>query len=262
MNYFSNRKVCVSGLDGRVGKLFSTLIKNENLLKLDLQKNIQADMLIHLVVSSQNERIIESNIVYLNEVITYAQRNNIKNLVFFSTMSIYGKQNQFDVSEDTLPNDPSLYGLSKLFAEKLLKDSGLNVLIVRLPAIMTLNSDAFLSLIFEKIENNQDVSLENYDKAFNGLITVEDIVKFIESYKFHKEYEIVNLALEHNQSLHDIVTYYKEIAKSSSQISFVDNVNGFYNISIEKAKNEYSFQPFTYKEALQKIYKIRVLDEK
>ena len=250
-SFLKDKKILINGGNGKVGKRLFSLMQGYNLSHLDFDTQVQADIIFHLVATTESSKIIDSNINYLDKVIEYAKKNNIQKIVFFSSMSIYGEQNRFDVDEDTNPINPSLYGLSKLFGEKLLQNSDLEVLILRLPAVMTKNSDAFIAKIFGKLEQNKDVFLTNYHKNFNSLITVEDIVKFIELYDFRKKFEVVNLAIESNQTLFDIVTFYKEMIGSSSNIFCSDEVSGFYNVSIQKALNEYNFVPFDYKTSLK-----------
>lgn len=258
MDFFKNKKILITGHEGKVGKLLLPLMKNYNISPINLEENTNADIIIHLVSSTVPDKIISSNVIYLQKVLSYSNKNNIKHIIFFSSASIYGNQNRYFINEDVIPINPSLYGLCKFICEKMIKeDKSIKSLIIRLPAIMTKNSDSFIAKLFTKIEKHEDINLSNYSELFNGLITVYDIYNFIKFYCFETKCEIVNLALNLEQTLEEIVYDYKKLINSNSKITRIDSNQTYYNLSIRKSIECYNFSPTHYKKALEEIRNIR-----
>lgn len=258
MDFFKNKKILITGHEGKVAKLLLPLMKNYNISPINLEENTNADIIIHLVSSTVPDKIISSNVIYLQKVLNYSNKNNIKHIIFFSSASIYGKQNRYFVNEDIVPINPSLYGLCKFICEEMIKEEkNIKSLIIRLPAIMTKNSDSFIANLFTKIEKHEDIYLNNHSELFNGLITVYDIFNFMRFYCFERKYEILNLALNLEQTLEEIIYCYKKLINSSSKITRIDSNQTYYNLSISKSVEYYNFSPTHYKKALKEIKNIR-----
>ncbi|QKF83314.1 SDR family oxidoreductase [Halarcobacter ebronensis] len=248
----------ISGINGNVGnELLPLFLKNSDITykKADLKKNINAKCFIHLAAKTGNNYndLIDSNIEYLRTIIEYCYKNGIKKFIFFSAMSIYGNQNKLNVSEKSSYKNLNLYSTSKLFGEKILEESSLKCLILRLPMILTKDSsNGFLNRFLLKLNNDETIYLYNAKKLSNNFIDVESIFNFIIGYRFEKQYELLNLALEQEMSLKDIVLYLKKEIKSKSTILENNEKYNFFNISIEKAKVLYGFTPNNTKSVLKK----------
>ena len=249
-NDLTHKNYIITGENGYVGNILRKYFTNISTIHNNkFNKDI---ILLHLASSIDKNRIIESNITYLEDVVKYCIKNKIKKFVYFSTVCVYGKQNQLDIDERNGYMDLSLYGSSKLFAEQYLKSiKELDILVLRLPAILTQKMDTFIARILENLNNNKDIILTNYDNYFNNFISVEDIAKFVKQYKFEVDYEVINFASNKEQTLKDIVIYLKKILNSKSKIIYSDTSSNYYNISIDKLKNKYSFTPTSYKKSLK-----------
>ncbi len=246
-------KFIINGENGNVGKILS---QQDNVILYNQQPNIHnVNTFIHLASKSQDKdfELIESNILYLKEMISFCEKNNIANFIFISAVSIYGEKNKNNVNENDSCKNTQLYGLTKLMGEEILKMSNLNILILRLPMILTDNkSNGVLNRIILKLENNEKVVLYNSDKIFNNFIGMNDLINFINIYKFKNKIEILNLATSQQLSLKEIVLYLKNLLKSSSQIEFNNEKKKFFNISISRAQKYYAYEPQETKEILYK----------
>jgi len=224
-------KYIISGINGNVG----SLLKNQlgYFSKYTPTLKVQDEtVFIHLASKSEGtyQDIIKSNIDYLCEVIDFCKKNGIEKFIFFSAISIY-------THED-------LYSTSKLLGEKILKESGLKVLILRLPMILTRNrKNGILNRIMHKLEKNEEVLLHNADKNFNNFIGIDDLLVVIKNYSFEKNYENINLAANQELSLLEIVNYLKQQTNSSSKIKLFDQNAASFNIDIKQAKDSYNFIP-------------------
>jgi UDP-glucose 4-epimerase len=246
------RRYLINGQNGSVGVLLKEYFRNIENLDLSKQAS-KSDVLLHLSASTESERILESNIEYLVKVVDYCLDNNIKNLVFFSSVSVYGKQSRLNIKEDSSSKNLNLYGSSKLFAEQYLKSiTNLNVLVLRFPAILTNKGDTYIARILGDLKNDQSICLSNYNKQFNNFISVEDIALFIDSYEFVDKYVVLNFASDQNQTLKDVVLYMRRLLKSKSTVSFGHKQASYYNLSIVKLKSMFGFTPLGYKSSLKK----------
>jgi len=253
----------ITGSSGDVGSILYQLYKREgfDILPFDEKIDMKADRILHLAAQSppaNPEDIINSNVIYLQRVADYAARNKINELIFFSAVSVYGKQNKENVAEKDCIVDPDIYGVSKLFGEKLLSETSLNVLCLRLPAVLGLkNKTNFLSRCYAKLKNNEDVELTNQDRPFNNFISIKNIFDFLKNLVFKKKHDVVNLASRKEMTILEIVELMKQAMGSRSNILPLDSKGSFFNISTEKAESEYGFIPHTAKATILKWVKQR-----
>lgn len=246
----------ITGEKGDVGSLLMKLYRDNGneIMPFDKKKDIRADRILHLAAKSppaSAEDIINSNILYLQEVIEYACKNDIREFVFFSAVSIYGNQNKEDVCESDCMVEPNLYGVSKLLGEKLLSEAPFNVLSIRLPAVLGIrNKTNFLSRCYLKLRNSEEIELTNSDRLFNNFISVKNIFEFLISLKLKKKFDVVNLASKKEMTLLEIVELMKDSMNSRSKVISLDKMNAFFNISAQKAETEYGFEPHSAREAI------------
>ncbi|MFS1861401.1 NAD-dependent epimerase/dehydratase family protein [Vibrio lentus] len=112
---------------------FSNVILDE---RVDLILNFAA---VHTTPGHPTHEYYETNVSGANEVCAFAERNNIKEMVFTSSISVYGPdEEQKDESTELAPN--SAYGYSKMLAEQvhqswLKRNEGAKLTIVR-PAVV------------------------------------------------------------------------------------------------------------------------------
>ena len=111
---------------------------------LELPKDISYDLLIHAAAATPNntnfEEIAEINQKIDRELCILLEEIQIKQVAYLSTMAIYGHITQSEITEQTKPNSPNMYGLSKLWGEELLsKTTGTmstKLSILRLPGVV------------------------------------------------------------------------------------------------------------------------------
>lgn len=239
----------ITGGYGDTGAILYKLFRERGLdiVHFEKGKDIQADRVLHLAAKSPpagTEQIIGSNVLYLQEMVNYAVKNRIKEMVFFSAMSVYGKLDKEDVMEEDCITGTGLYGVSKLMGEEILRNSPLKVVCLRLPAILGhRNTTNFMSRCYMKLRDNEDVELTNAGRQFNNFISVENVFDFLADLKLSKKFDVVNLASKKGMTVLEIVEMMKGILKSKSGIIVKEGKSPFFNISTEKAEIGYSFKP-------------------
>jgi len=244
-------KIVASGIEGNIGKIFN---KNYDFIKYDDDSKVNADIFLHLASKRFGEygEYINSNILYLSECIEYCKKNKIQNFIFFSAMSIYGNLNQENITENTKFDNPDTYGVSKLFGEKMLEESDLNILIIRTPMVLTQNKEiGILNRIRKELQLHNDIKVTNYNKKFNNFIHADDLLKFILQYNFDKKFEIINFAVEQTKTLYEITLYMKRYLNSNSNIIKDDTKMNFFNIETSKY-NSYNIKPMNTNQTLKR----------
>ncbi|MDF9409148.1 NAD-dependent epimerase/dehydratase family protein [Pelotomaculum isophthalicicum JI] len=100
-----------------------TMIPNPELIDL----LTSADVVVHLAAQAgvraswgaNFDIYLRDNILATQKLLEAAKGCNLKKFIYASSSSIYGNINTFPVSEDTLPNPFSPYGVTKLAGEKM-----------------------------------------------------------------------------------------------------------------------------------------------
>ena len=105
-----------------------------------------------------------------------------KQLVFISSVSVYGLECGENIDEDTLLNANDSYGRSKLLAEQIVEDWCIknNVLctILRLPLLVGKNPPGNLGTMLKGIKNGFFFNIGN-GNARKSMVLAEDVAQFI-----------------------------------------------------------------------------------
>ena len=178
--------------------------------------------------------------------VEFLSQNFNGRIVFFSTCSVYGAQNQL-LNENYSVNPLSLYASTKLKAENALKNK--NAIIFRLGTLFGL-SDKFARLRMDLVVNTLTAKafIENKINVFGGeqyrpLLHVRDAAKAIHESISSKEVGIFNLSLD-NFKIIDIANAIKDHFPSLEilieDIPFQDTRN--YRVDNSKSLNLLNFK--------------------
>ena len=137
--YLGKDRNIIQNLDNPLFKVIEAdILDYETLLK----SMIHVDIVIHLAAQPgvrysmlNPEKTIKNNVLGTLNVLKAAKEAGIKRVVFSSSSSVYGAPNYLPTDEEHPTNPISIYGASKLMAEKLsnifYNQSGLPVVILR-----------------------------------------------------------------------------------------------------------------------------------
>ena len=178
--------------------------------------------------------------------VQFLSQNYNGRIVFFSTCSVYGAQNEL-LNENSPVNPLSLYASTKLKAENALKNK--NAIIFRLGTLFGL-SDKFARLRMDLVVNTLTAKafIENKINVFGGeqyrpLLHVKDAAKAIHESISSKEVGIFNLSLD-NFKIIDIANAIKDHFPSLEilieDIPFQDTRN--YRVDNSKSLNLLNFK--------------------
>jgi nucleoside-diphosphate-sugar epimerase len=246
--------------------------KNKNLvwIKHDFYRKIlkkpKVDIIINCIAAHSFSKkknfneLVKSNIIALKNLIEYAKNNKIKFIFNLSTVSIYGKIENSNLTEEYVPNSQDDLGLTKYFGELLLFNASINYINIRLPGVLTLSqnfSRPWIKTIIKKIKNNQPLDLFNYKSKFNNLIDTHEIVNFIEFFLKKKLFKkkikkTFNLAASKPITIEKIVKIIKKYYFSTSKEIIRKNLSTSYIIDVSKIYKNYGFYPSATKNILKR----------
>ena len=87
-------------------------------------------------------------------LIKFSNKNNVKKLIFLSSVDVYGQVKNKILFEDYKPLKPNLYGKSKFISEKLFcnKNNKFKAICLRIPGIFTFNLKKNYPLIIKIVK--------------------------------------------------------------------------------------------------------------
>jgi len=116
------------------GNIKNLNLNEINFYKIDLKNNhndwpkINASKIYHLAANADvrgglidHEVDFNENLVVTKNVCDYAVQNNIKDIIFASSATVYGEPNIFPTPETFSSNQTSLYGASKISCESFIE---------------------------------------------------------------------------------------------------------------------------------------------
>ena len=280
-------KVMLTGVNGIVGKeMANQLIKNKEyelfllsnskiniknkkkkikLLKQDLTKPIRfqlkTDVIIHCAsktplskVGGDMKAIYKKNIKITKNLIKFSNKNNVKKIIFLSSMNVYGLVKKKIVTENFIPNKPCLYGKSKFFSEKLFnkKKNKFKTISLRIPGVFTLDlsrNQPLMINMLKKIMNNETVYAYNLNSDFNNITDTHEIVKLIDIILKKKKIKtsIYNFSASKPIKVIDVINLIKRIFKSRSKVIQKKLNKSSFVISNKKIKNNFNIKISTTK---------------
>tara|TARA_X000001036_G_scaffold257000_1_gene239024 strand:- start:2381 stop:3355 length:975 start_codon:yes stop_codon:yes gene_type:complete len=182
---------------------FSSDLKNCRLVTFDKQKGISSDfkvdIVIHLASSKENtNEVLYTNLKVTEQIMNWVILNNVKKVVYLSSVSIYsdyGYLDKINEKSKTYPN--SYYGTSKLLSQQYIiekcKDNNINYVILSPSNIISTDNTPpyFLLNFIKSIAHNRFIFFGNKDYWLN-YISIENVIKgvvfFIKKNKNNKEF--------------------------------------------------------------------------
>ena len=205
-----------------------------NIVRLDLSERIPADLsgvdcIVHCAgaLPYRNNTwcdYVQDNVDSMRNLLKYAKATRVKKFIYLSTIGIYGEFRRELIDEDADIINPPAYGITKLVAERLLQESGIMNVSLRMPGIIGPGARGiWFTNVYEKFKKNETVKIYNPGFRSGNFVDVDDLADFVsvlvvaETYK----YGALNLACRDFVSVWEFVRCIKAITKSSSEIEVV-----------------------------------------
>ena len=221
----------------------------KNLIKINITNPIKEkikniDTVVHAatpndIVSKNFKKGINLSLIGTKNILDFCLKNNVKNLIFFSTFQVYGTNLTGNITEKSKINLNNFYSLNHYFGEELCrlfsKLYKLNIIILRpsnvygVPLLKTINRDTLVPLCFAKdLKEKKKIKLFSSGRQNRNFISntaISMVCKKLIS-NFPKGFNILNLSSNLNLS---ILT----IAKQIIRFSKLKKKNAAYNLDIQ-----------------------------
>jgi nucleoside-diphosphate-sugar epimerase len=180
------------------------------------------------------------NVGAMRHVCERALQAGARAVLFTSSMSAYGTISVPVVTEDTPPQDPDVYGRSKLEGERLLAETvarGLpSALSIRLPGTVGRGShDNFLSHALERILAGEAVTARHKDALFNNIVYVGDLANFLAEWIASPRpgYAVTNIGACDPIRIGDLFSLLFAHSGKPERITFSEDGKAPFQISLE-----------------------------
>lgn len=190
----------------------------------DACKNV--DYIIHAVslvpLANAGNLFFKVNVSGTEVLLQNALKNKIKKIIHISSSSIYGMQKKFPITEDSPIKPFEDYAKTKYQAEKIcykFRKKGLNIIIIRPRTIIGHGRLGIFQILFDWIENDNNVYVINGGKNKFQFISAEDLSDAILlSIKKNIKNEDFNVGSDKFLSMKEYLEKVINHAKSKSKI--------------------------------------------
>jgi GlcNAc-P-P-Und epimerase len=191
----------LTGSTGFLGKNISTFLTNENItvtlphreqLLSELVRFHEIDMFIHvagkahstLTTKEETQAFFEVNYELTKRITTTIDQNKIElnTFVFISTVAVYGLEEGCDINEEATIKGITPYAQSKRLAEEHLqkwsKESGVNLIILRLPLIFGENAPGNLGAMERAVKGRYYFQIGK-GEARRSMVHAKQLAEFL-----------------------------------------------------------------------------------
>tara|TARA_B100000795_G_scaffold55348_1_gene36401 strand:- start:1122 stop:1973 length:852 start_codon:yes stop_codon:yes gene_type:complete len=208
---------------------FLNLTKKENYKKID--KFIKKNTTIYFLAFNKNQKNsslkdYEINHKIITNFLNYIETKKIKKLLFFSTQSIYGEDtDNKNITEKTLPDPTSFYGIAKYNCERLVEKIFIlkktPFIVVRTPRIYGLGDDPGNygpSMFAKKFNDKQSIILWGDGSEKRNYVYISDVVKIIDLLMIKNFSGFINICSNANCSFRFLINTLNSLTKSKINV--------------------------------------------
>ena len=166
------------------------------------------------------KKIYKTNVEGSNNIKKSAIKNNVENLIFTSTFSLYEKNYDYLISENEPISCKNYYGITKSEVEKLLleSDSELNISIFRCPIIVDKSRAHRLGVLFEFLKDNCTLWILGDGSNKLQFVSASDLFIAIEKSINLKGKHVYNIGCEKVETMKETFEYLINKTGSKSKI--------------------------------------------
>ena len=166
------------------------------------------------------KKIYKTNVEGSNNIKKSAINNNVENLIFTSTFSLYEKNYDYLITENEPISCKNYYGITKFEVEKLLmnSDSELNISIFRCPIIVDKSRAHRLGVLFEFLKDNCTLWILGDGSNRLQFVSASDLFIAIEKSINLKGKHVYNIGCEKVETMKETFEYLINKTGSKSKI--------------------------------------------
>ena len=258
------KKILITGSNGFLGRLAKEyFIKNYELVLVDISSSTDANFYkvdignfadIDNVISKEKPNIIfhfaseifdthnkkkiyKTNVEGSNNIKKSAIKNNVENLIFTSTFSLYEKNYNYLINESEPISCKNYYGITKSEVEHILLDSNseLNISIFRCPIIVDKSRAHRLGVLFEFLKDNCTLWILGDGSNKLQFVSALDLFIAIEKSLKLNGKNLYNIGCEKVETMKETFEYLINKTGSKSKIRHLNKTFGLFILKILSA---------------------------
>lgn len=214
----------------------------------------RCDAIIHLaanVVVPDYADTIPTNIYGTKNVLELASKWSVKRLIYLSSIPVIGVPIETPVTESHKVFPRTLYHMSKYIGEKMIEESNLSsisaILRISSPVGVGMSNHNFLSIIINKLINNNEVEIYGKGERIQNYIDVRDIAELIGNCVTNTVSGLFLVGGKNSYSNKEVVKICKSAIGSSSKVlcglHTDPEEDNKWIISLKKAISELDYNP-------------------
>lgn len=246
-------------------------------LDLVIKASKGCDLIFHFaavlgvdIVADNPVETMDVEVIGTRNVVTAAEVNNIKKIMYASTSGIYGHSAiENALTEEVLVDPRTSYAMAKRYNEIYLashyEEKGLDVISLRFFNVYGWNQDNRMVIprFFEQAIAGDNITVFGSGKQTRDFTFIDDTVEACVRLIPIKGCHIINIANEAEWCIEDVALAIREITSSNSEIIYIEAPKKRYDYEVErrvgsseKLSSLTSYKPLTtLKEGLESIYK-------
>ena len=199
--------------------------------------SFKADFLIHLASINSNleESEIPLEIELLNKAIDCMENLNCKNIIFFSTIKVYG-ENSFNsnvIVDENFPKAPECsYGIAKELCEQALiqlaHEKKFNYLVFRLPPVLINHPKSNIGKLFQLVESGLPIPSFHIgdfnQRSFLNFELLAHVLREVINEGIISSSKILNLADSEAISTNDLLRRFGKSINKKPRIIYLPNI--------------------------------------
>ena len=255
------KKILITGSNGFLGNLAKeyfiknydlvfvdiTISNDINFYRADISNFSEIDNVIskekpHIILHFASEifdthdkkKIYKTNVDGSENIKKSAIKNNIENLIFTSTFSLFEKNYDYLISENEPISCKNYYGVTKFEVENILlkSDSNLNISIFRCPIIVDKSRAHRLGVLFEFLKDNCTLWILGDGSNKLQFVSASDLFFAIEKSLNLKGKHVYNIGCERVETMRETFQYLINKTGSKSKIRFFNKTLGLLILKI------------------------------
>jgi UDP-glucose 4-epimerase len=189
-----------------------------------------------------------NNVEGTRRLILWARGHGVRQFVYLSSVSVFGRIKGPVLDESSLRVDPDAYGISKWMGEEMLRDehNGMLSLSLRLPGVIGRGAVRnWLASMALAAKEGREISYFHGGADYNNAVHVDDLCRFVVGMldRGWKEHDVVTLAAEGTMKVRDMVRTIAEGLGGRSPLREVPAPRPPFTISISRAQTRYDYRP-------------------
>lgn len=201
---------------------------------------------------------VRDNALATLRVARHARQAGAAKLIYFSSLSVFGRIVVDTVDEHTPIIDPDAYGASKWLGEQVLAEEAerFSSICLRLPGVVGPASVRnWLSTVLAKARAGEPIEYYNPDARFNNAVHVDDLAAFVSALLDRDwcGFDVLTLGAGGETTVGEVVKTLVAATGGRSPLRVLDVVRPAFVISSRKAIERYDYRPLAIGEMMARF---------